>query len=518
MLKNEIKTYLQTALYAMLTAGLVSCGTVDDDESDSTSTTSEETDGDDIESENPLVAAYPDNLALSVFPQSVSSSLALQDSTTVDTTEEDKKRPDEIVEERREILQGGEDSECFSDGIFDDRKGETITCYEFDNDMNPFNNGPAGSGGTATGKHTDGEACLVAFARQEVLNATQYVDRSLNTVAGMLCAVKKAGGDTDLPEDDAENDYTELLTTNVPDAGFTVAKIKNLGEGVYRTHIALEHGEQTFEMVLVYQEGSTEDENSGVISYTKSRPTGGAAKLQDENNSENMIDYVSVKFAQAYDDNERLRTTSEVRFASIEKTLDGLDTQGIVNYDVIPQSSQNDTSNNFKYVQFDIDAETSEGDISYWRNPGGRFEESARGFVFNISADETTGVLSGCGASGAASTSIRDTMSSEGEGTSSLIPVLYWHPFDGNNTHEDKDPRYTQDQGPSITVQCFSQDSTSGLYEIDYDATKALSDTTDETAIDTRGYDVVPQEAGNTQIKPPAAPPEIPEGEFKPEE
>ncbi len=520
---DNIKTYLRVVFPALLMAGLVSCGTSEDD-SDST-TTEDGIETEELLTENPLVAAYPDSLAITVFPQTVSTGLYLQDSTTVDTTEEDKKPPEEKVQDRRRILQGGADADCFPDGFLNDRKGESVTCYEFDNDMNPFNNGPSGNGGTATGKHTDGEACLVAFARQEVLDATQYVDRALNTVAGMLCAVKKAGGNTELPASTEENDYTELLSSAESGAGFTLAKMKNLGDGVYRTHISLGGDDKKFDMVLVYKEGTTEGENSGVISYKLTRPS---KKLkialqdqnpppgEDENNSENMIDYVSVKFAQSYDSDSKLRTKSEVRFASIEKTLDGFDSQGVVNYDIIPQNTANETSNGFKYVQFDIDAETSEGNISYWRNPGGRFDEPARGFVFNISADETTGVLSGCGASGAGSTSIRDTMSTNGDGSTSLKPVRFWHPFAGNNTHEDKDDRYGQGQGPSITAQCFKQNATSGLYEVDYDTTKGLSDTTDETKIDNRGYDVIPQEAGNNQIKPPPPPPAIPEGEFKP--
>ena len=232
-----------------------------------------------------------------------------------------------------------------------------------------------------------------------------------------------------------------------------------------------------------------------------------------------MIQYVSVQFDQSTDTDGNLRNKSEVRIASIVNTLDGLDSQGVVNYDIIPTSDQNSTSNSFKYVQFDIDAETAEGNISYWRNPGGRFEEPARGFVFNIEADETSGALAGCGASGAADSSIRDEMSSAGDGASALVPTRYWHPFAGNNTHESKDDRYTGGgQGPLITVQCFSQNTTSGLYEIDYDATKAISTDTVDTEVDAHGYDVIPQATGNSQIRPPEPPSGIPEGDFKPEE
>ena len=186
-------------------ATIPGCGASDDEETAATSTEGDEIDEDELLESNPLAAAYPSGLALSVFPTETTSTALVQDEDADEDGENEL--PQEKVQERREILQGGADSECFNTETFDDRKGEAITCYEFDNDMNPFNNGPAGNGGTADGTHTDGEACLVAFARQEVLDATQFVDRALDTVAGMLCTVKKAGGDTELPADGEEKTF-----------------------------------------------------------------------------------------------------------------------------------------------------------------------------------------------------------------------------------------------------------------------------------------------------------------------
>ena len=266
-------------------------------------------------------------------------------------------------------------------------------------------------------------------------------------------------------------------------------------------------------MTLVYKKGTNEGEGSGVISYKKRAPT--AASLLDDNNTDNMANYASVTFSQELNDAGNLRNRFEVRIAAIEKSLDGLSSQGIINYDVIPEAAENSSSNNFKFLQFDMDSQTGEGDISYWRNPGGRNNEAARGFVFNIATNDS-GVLAGCGASGAASTSIRAALSTGGSGSSALSPVRFWHPFANQNTDPNKDDRYAAGQGPSITGQCFSQNASSGLYEIDYDATKALSDTTNETEIDTHGYDVIPQAEGNGKIKPPAPPSEVPTGDFKP--
>ena len=520
----------------LMILGLNACGVSETTDDAATAATDGGGNGvtpDQLLEDNPLTAAYPSTLALAIFPQGSGTSLALQEKT------DEAKLPEQKAEDRQKVLQGGSDAECFPSGLFTDRTAKTITCYEFDNDMNPYDNGPSGGGGTTTGKHTDGEACMVAFARQEVLDATQYVDRALDTVAGMLCTVKKAGGDTTLPAEDEEKDFTDDLADAATGITFTAAKMKNLGDGVYRSHIVLGDSKNSFDMTLVYKKGATEGESSGIISYKRARlatqtklqepgpapqnpPPGDQQQPQqggDENNTENMNDYVSVKFSQKLNSDGELRNRFEVRIASIVKTLDGFDSQGIIDYDVIPDNEANETANSFKYVQFDIDNETAEGDISYWRNPGGNLNERARGFIFNIAADETTGALTGCGLSGAADVSIRDTLDEDGNGSSELKPAGYWHPFAGNNTHSDKDPRYTGGgQGPLITSQCFTQNTTSGLYEIDYDATKALSDTTDEAAIDSRGYDVIPQETGNGRIQPPPPPEAIPEGEFKPAE
>lgn len=499
-------------LRATLISGLLmngACSSDDDDSSDSGTESSTS-----VEESNQLAEAYPSTLALSVLPtETTSSSLKLQSGTTSSATNTDKKPPKEKVEDRQAILKGGSDAECFAGTLLNDRQGESISCYEFDNDMNPFTGGPAGSGGTTDGKHTDGEACMVAFARQQVLDATQYVDRALDTVAGVLCAVKKAGGDTSPPAENVTRDF--LADLSPAPIGLTKATMVNLGSGLYKTSLALDNDGKKLEMVLVYKKGTNENEGSGIITYKKLAPS--SSSLQsDQNNSSNMNQYVSVEFSQALNDQSRLRNKFEVRIASIEKSLDGLDSKGIINYDVIPDAAENSTSNNFEYVQFDIDSESGEGNMSYWRNPGGRLNEAARGFIFNVTADATTGVLSGCGASGATSDiSIRGTLASDGSGSTALIPSKFWHPFGNSNTSPNKDDRYTSDSGPFITSQCFTLNTSTGMYDIDYVATKALSDSTTESEIDSHGYDVIPKDDGNNKIKPPEKPSNIPDGEFK---
>ena len=45
--------------------------------------------------------------------------------------------------------------------------------------------------------------------------------------------------------------------------------MKNLGDGVYRTHVGLGAGEGVFEMILVYKEGTEEGEKAQVSSLIR---------------------------------------------------------------------------------------------------------------------------------------------------------------------------------------------------------------------------------------------------------
>ena len=74
--------------------------------------------------------------------------------------------------------------------------------------MNPTQN-PSGQlygttdgtvgGSIRSGAPNSSEACMVAFARQQVQESVDSVDRSLNLVSGLLCQAKKDGLDSGLP-------------------------------------------------------------------------------------------------------------------------------------------------------------------------------------------------------------------------------------------------------------------------------------------------------------------------------
>lgn len=182
---------------------------------------------------------------------------------------------------------------------------------------------------------------------------------------------------------------------------------------------------------------------------------------------------------------------AELNQARIHSDYAPLSAKGLVSFAAIPPSASNDNIASIKYVSFDINPDTGAGNLSYWMNPGGNLVESVRGFLFNFRAG-TSGLLSGFGFSGATSdVSIRGV---NANAALSLAPTRYWHPRDSQNTNVHKDARYTANEGPSVTKQCFVQ-AASGLYEID----KAFTTST-------QGYDIIA--GSDTSVRAPARPPE----------
>jgi hypothetical protein len=74
---------------------------------------------------------------------------------------------------------------------------------------------------------------------------------------------------------------------------------------------------------------------------------------------------------------------------------DYLDASGVV------YPAQNDAVSGIMMVAYNMNPSTSAGNFAYWVNPGAGYVEKPRGFVSNVTADATTGLLSGCSSSGA---------------------------------------------------------------------------------------------------------------------
>ncbi len=493
---------------------IASCGkkSSDDDESTDDSTTVAGS-GSTVTASNALAAVYPQTLALAIFPQSSGTSLTLLEETVSDPNA--KKNVDDKIKENEKRLKG--EIDCFDPNQFKPMKpSNSVTCYEFDVDMNPStftDNGMTRSFGTTDGKvsgtvggtdTTNNEACMVAFARSQVEDSVQQVDRALAMVSGMLCQAKKEGLATDLPAN--AGDTLDLSTAfGKGNAGLTgaTAKITRLadvdGNPVYRSDIeATGPDGKKMTVNLVHSPGAN-DTSKGTMSF--SRPMNAGAGTTDPNNSANKTMALSINYSREVDDAGAKRMRFEVRRAAIENSITPFDSSGLVNYAAIPQEASNSQVHAINYVAFDINPDTNAGNLSYWQNPGGSYNESARGFLFNISKNND--VLSGCGISGAtANVSIRKAIL-EPTDTNVLKPVRYWHPRENQNTNANKDSRYSANEGFSITQQCFTQDSSTGVYNIDTVNTS-----------DSRGYSVLATTA--TNVTPPQRPKAELKGDFRP--
>jgi hypothetical protein len=120
-----------------------------------------------IEVSSSLGAAYPESLAISVFPETVDAEAQSAGTIAVPLLEEDGAQSiRQKVKQQKKFLSGNVDS-CIPSSLKLRTPRKPESCYEFDQDMLVGSrNGK--SLGTHDGKSSGGEACLVAFARAEI--------------------------------------------------------------------------------------------------------------------------------------------------------------------------------------------------------------------------------------------------------------------------------------------------------------------------------------------------------------
>ncbi len=478
-----------------------------------------------LEAGTELASAYPGSLALSVFPQSVdSASLYL-------TADEKEKTVKGKITEAKERLAGTADK-CMDMDIFKGRTTSNFSCYDFDSDMNPTeytqNNGNAFKKGTTNGTVAgsidnsgsgNNEACMVAFARSQVDESVERIEQALALVSGMLCQAKKNGSDNGLPASGSTLDLSSALTTaaSSEDAqkkiSITSATISQLtGEDdskYYRSDIEITMPDQSkMEVHLVHSPGENET-GRGVLFTKRSGVTAGGNQgggLIDNNNTANKNFVMSIQYDRTVEEDNSNRMRFEVRRAALVNTVEPFTDAGLVNYGGVGDDAQNSDIHAINYVAFDMDVDTNVGNLSYWMNPGGNINESARGFLFKVEKD-VDGALKGCGVSGAANQmSIRKALVTS-EDPTLLKPSTYWHPMGNNNTSGSCNTSAYPCQGngkansgSTITKQCFKQGA-DGVY--------AIANVTDTT----RGYDVIATTA-NT-VEPPTPPKTRAKGKFK---
>ncbi len=449
----------------------------------------------DPESVNPMANLVPEGISIPSFPVDSGASLALgDDSETIDDPDA-KKDMAERKKEQRQRLRG--EGTCLDLKIFKDVKEEAVSCYDFDSDMNPMTK-DGKSTGTTTGKHSNDEACMVAFARSQMNTVKAMVDRAMGLVNGLACQALK-NGDTELPAVGEEKNVASVLT-DASEAGaaalglgsdqapeIKVATVKRESDTEFTTTLTLNNPKGK-SMTLVVKNNSSADGDSGIIRME--RESEASERLNDGgNNVANKVFVMSLKYKQVKATNQ---LKAELRHAALEKTLTLFNADGTVALEGLAENAANTVVHAIKYLAFDLNTETMEGQLSYWRNPGGSLSESARGFLFDMSLSDD-GVLKGCGVSGATQdVSVRGHLATPT--TKILKPVRYWHPFHSQNTNASKNSTdFSAQEGAFISKQCFKRDASTGLYLIDTAVTTSA-----------KGYEVIPQ--AQSTIAPPAKP------------
>ncbi len=489
---------------------------------------------------NPAALAYPTNLAITAFPASTSTSLTEVDAT--DGTGAAK------IDEQAKILRGEGDS-CLPKVMSQsDKDATTNDCYEFDQDM-LYGTGPNGKTfGTKNGKDTATEACLVGFSRAQVKRVVGHVDRSLAMAQIALCQRKKAG-ETAQPGVGETIDLAPFMKTAMPKATVTTATMTRQadasdGAKVFNMSFNLTRPDGIPMIVKITHspKNDTKSSYTGVV-YTQISEKNAAGT------AEPMTRLISIMYDRTDDAMKySLRTgrfatglvagaigsDGQVDFnTGAEFTAPSTDDANYGKYTAYAQP--NDAVSGMTAISFEGNATTNEGTFSYWQNPGGNYRERARGLLASMVYDAATGTLSGCAVSGAAvsdlgiGTSIRSSVKE----TIALSPNGAYHPFfktgAGNNdcgnvsTSASTDAngkfyfcpsvptikwyepnadlgangvKFATEQTPAFyTRQCFKQNATTALYEIDTAKTTSAS-----------GYELVAVADTTKRIAPPGKP------------
>ncbi len=451
----------------------VSCGKKSDDKD----TTAQDT----VESViTALNQAYPGALSISVFPKDnvATTTLKLADDTT--TAPENLKAKSA---EADKLLKGKADN-CLPPVFLRMPKPDAETCYEFDQEMlvgtkaNPNGGGGGGtqSYGTADGKSKvtgSTEACLVSFARSKIKEVEAILDQGLGMQQGMICQAVKdevdVSGAATEEGVDLKDTLKSALAGGAPNAlkpVFTVkeATMEKDSNGVYRVNITLsmvkpdgKTVEQNYQLSHV---PDSEDNSTyhGVISITRNEPMTG--------DTSGMKRYLSLSYTRTSESGAS-RLQAELRTANFASSLQpkALNTDGTVNFNAASETESNQVISGIMQVAFDKNTDDDTGTFEYWQNPGGNYNESARGMVFKLTKNASSGVLEGCGMSGAAKgLSIRKALK---DGTS-IKPDSSYHPFFW--VKENNNPR----TGTGITASC-SPSSGTGTCTVSENSTKLAS-------------------------------------------
>ncbi len=440
--------------------------------STTTSTTTTSTDTD-VTTTNALALAYPSSLSVSVFPQSTSAS-ALRGSKLTDPlpAQEDLPKVETFKEkqETAEAILKGEGDSCLPEIFQKNLMDQSVTCYQFDQEMMYASQGSQ-TAGTKTGLDSAGESCLVSFARSQISTVNAIVDQALGFVQAMMCQAKKSGSAT-LPAVGESLDLATEIGTAMGTYASTVTKatISRLkdqnGQPVYRSDVELAmkmnqggtNKTLTTEMHLVHSPVSETSNDTYTGKLWVKRAGAEAGALPGGGQNQNPVDnYLSVSYAKVKEADASYRLITELRRAQLNSVFSDLAfvngaldlnagasfSGGITDGSYVNPTTQqpiqdsNSAIAGIMYVAFNVNPADNTGAVSYWQNPGGSYTEQARGMIFSLSADADTGLLKGCGLSGATgrtssnlgSASIRQFMREGKALDRELQPNGFFHPM-----------------------------------------------------------------------------------------
>ncbi len=458
-------------------------------------------------SDDPAVAVYPLGLAISVYPQTNSTSLSADDDK-----EQSIKAKNEDAEKR---LKG--EGECFPVALAKSGPSDTTeTCYEFDSDMILVrrDSDSAFMSGTSDGKSKisgSTEACMVSFTRGKIKQLSSMVDRTLGMVQMMICHAKKTGS-AGIPGSEGETiDFKSIMEAAAVAAGkdpshmpVSAAKITKSGTK-YVTEI---------EMKMPAQPGTNPGANDPKEKITLTHNPGADAT----NYSGQIVIRRDKDFGSQSGSKERIltinyeRTGDSVKYklltAAISTKLSAnAIADGVLNLNVGTNASgqyvdpdtnsvfsnQNDAASGIMMVGYSMNLTNGSGNFAYWVNPGATYSERPRGFVSNVTTDANSGLVSGCASSGAFSEgsirkSIKESLTITPDGsyhpfacessctlTSGYyvssrggVNIRMYVPSTSNGTNADNWTKKQVTSGATALVarQCFTQGS-DGVYSID---------------------------------------------------
>jgi hypothetical protein len=481
--------------------------------------------------------AYPQGLGLVLLPEGeAGASLALE--TPAGPAE-------------GSLAEAQKEDEKFMDGKVDDCLAPIFKqppaveagdqCYEFDQDMIKTEGGTGpqgGNKGTANGLDAAGkQACVVTFAQNKVKQVEDQVDRATGLVQTMLCQAKKSDVAFALP---AIGEKKDLATSSKSAFGShaksvssaTIERLADLdGKAVYRSRVVMtdERGSARETRLTHSPTGTTKD---GIGAFQ-----GSLVSISSTNEGEKK-QVLTIRYLRAEKDGKS-RLKYDLRMANVHKdvaeaavgddgVLDlnhGMDSSNPEKKHAIGGVVQeyNAVFSAIRQISFDIEPSSGEGAFSYWQNPGGNYNEKARGMIFALDRD-AAGTLGGCATTGAASTSVRSFLHTDT--MAQLAPKGTYHPFlgddgawasvtpttEGNNQVFTKngikvflpklaDPALAKEfaarqNANMVTYQCFVQNS-QGFYAID-----------DAKITEEAGYEVL-RTVGNAQDTAKLLPPPV---------